>query len=723
MGQADARRLAGQARRRRAFTARMSPRRFAALLTLLFLALAVPAASLVWLGFRQLELETFRQQQIIAEGIVASIDRRLSAAIAAEEARPSADYSFAIEDADGAVKTLQISPLAEFPSRPNLPGAIGHFQVDASGTLTTPLLPDSVDPANVDLVDIAALAARQAVADSLLAVLADNRLINRPVAASARLAPSDAAQASVQAAADSEQRSDALRQQAAAPQSREAPATAGQRQFGASSAASENAAADSVLIEAASNDAVEEQVRDAPSEIRGQAGFDRLATRAQIGPVASPRRALESAALAEAEADAGDDAPSAIEADTAPASAAATSSPGQTPREIPETPFAAKVSAFSSELEPMNFSRLNTGHFVLFRSARRDGERLVQGLLIDNEEFLLGGVYAAIDASGLARGVSVAIDTGDGDRFSATTDSQSASIRTRSLLRARLSPPLAEIALEFAAGDLPPSPVRAVLIWSAVVLFSVLVGGIFAMYRFGAQQLRLAHQQRNFVSAVSHELKTPLTAIRMYAEMLRSDWATEEKKQNYYDFIFTESERLSRLIENVLTLASIDRGSNSVVLDQMTVAEVVDLARSKLSGIVQQSSFELSTEIDDTIATASVRIDADAIVQVFINLVDNALKFAAAAERREIVFSAGEGSDGRVIFRVRDFGPGITEPDMRRLFELFYRPDNELTRTTSGTGIGLALVKQMAAQMGAQVDARNADPGATFSISFSPIST
>ena len=97
-----------------------------------------------------------------------------------------------------------------------------------------------------------------------------------------------------------------------------------------------------------------------------------------------------------------------------------------------------------------------------------------------------------------------------------------------------------------------------------LLLALVLSGGCYVIYRYGVGQISLYRQQQDFVSAVSHELKTPLTSIRMYSEMLKAGWADEDKKAGYYAFIHDESERLSRLITNVLQLARMTRGNHSI---------------------------------------------------------------------------------------------------------------------------------------------------------------
>jgi len=379
-----------------------------------------------------------------------------------------------------------------------------------------------------------------------------------------------------------------------------------------------------------------------------------------------------------------------------------------------------QVSTFTGELEPLRFSQLETGHLVLFRNAWRDGERFVQGMLIDREAFIDDTARPAFVNAGLAPGTQATITVGG--RPIASLDADPAGRYGRvdgsALYATRLSPPLADIEVAFSSGVLERGPGFSLLTWTAIALFGVLVGGFLAMYRFGVQQLKLAQQQQNFVSAVSHELKTPLTSIRMYGEMLRSGWADDSKKQVYYEYIFDEGERLSRLIDNVLQLARLNRSEPAISLESIAVGELVDVLRSKLSTQVERAGFELDIVVDASLDDAFVSADIDALTQVFINLVDNAIKFSGDAETRKVTVTARPMDKRRVVFTVRDFGPGIPTAEMKRLFGLFYRPDNELTRTTAGTGIGLALVSQLVTTMHGRVDVVNREPGAEFRVEF-----
>ncbi|HLF11923.1 MAG TPA: HAMP domain-containing sensor histidine kinase, partial [Gammaproteobacteria bacterium] len=380
-----------------------------------------------------------------------------------------------------------------------------------------------------------------------------------------------------------------------------------------------------------------------------------------------------------------------------------------------------RVRTFESELDPFELGVLDTGHMVMFRNVWRDGQRIIQGALIDRERFIARAVETAFRASSLA-GMSDLSVAYQGNTLSAMSAAagrtySSAELTGSLLHRARLSPPFGDLELIFSVNQLPRAAGSVLLVWVSVILAAVLSSGFLFMYRFAIGQIRLTRQQQDFVSAVSHELKTPLTSIRMYGEMLKAGWADDAKKQTYYDYIHSESERLSRLIENVLQLARLTRSSQRFDMKRVTVAELMDTVRSKVSTQVEHAGFALTIR-NDAPADADVLIDPDCFTQIVINLVDNALKFSVATDRKSVEIAARCESDGRLLFTVRDFGPGIPKGQLKKIFELFYRPQNELTRETVGTGIGLALVRELTTAMGGRVDVRNCEPGAQFRLSF-----
>lgn len=638
-----------------------------------FLALAVPAAALVAQAYGQLKWEAFRGTQLVAEELAARIDAGLRAAIATEDARSFGDWSFLVVEGDAAANFVQRSPLSAFPVTSAVPGVLGYFQVDAAGRLTTPLLPDEGVAAGSYGIGPDEEAARAARVAELGDILAQNRLVRalREEAPPAATAP--------QRRALSVDVADAA---ASVAERRDFSAEAEQAALGAAAPAA------------------------APAVPDAQAGFDRVANAAVPVPEAPQ---------AGARAQVADERQKRVEQSFVPVPEAvgeAAASEAETAR------VELRVRTFESDIDPFEVGVLDTGHLVLFRNAWRDGQRYVQGALVERAAFLSSAIGQPYRASSVAGIAAVGVDF-RGRRLdtlsspAAPYSSAAADLVGTSLHRARLSPPFGDLELEFVIDALPRAPGAALLAWVAVTLALVLVGGFFLMYRFAVGQMRLARQQQDFVSAVSHELKTPLTSIRMYGEMLRAGWADEAKKQTYYDYIHSESERLSRLIENVLQLARLTRNTQRFELKPASVGELMDMVRSKVATQVERAGFELAMR-NETQPGTEVAVDTDAFAQIVINLVDNALKFAAGASNKVVEIVARREGDGGVLITVRDFGPGVPKTQMRKIFELFYRPENELTRETVGTGIGLALVRQMAGAMNGRVDVRNCEPGAEF---------
>ena len=122
------------------------------------------------------------------------------------------------------------------------------------------------------------------------------------------------------------------------------------------------------------------------------------------------------------------------------------------------------------------------------------------------------------------------------------------------------------------------------------------------------------------------------------------------------------------------------------------------------------------------IVAEQLNVDLDWFIQIFINLVDNAIKFSTKATEKRLEINCRLMQDGSIQFSLRDYGPGIAADQMKKIFTLFYRSENELTRETVGTGIGLALVQQLVNTMRGDIDVVNCDPGAEFRIRFATVS-
>lgn len=633
----------------------LDERRVKYVLALFFLVLAVPAAVLVAQAYRQLKWEALHRTQAAAEELTGRIDTALRAAVAVEEARGFGDYAFLSVEGDAEAHFVQRSPLSAFPIASAIPGVIGYFQVDPAGTLTTPLLPEpGVDPSGYGVSEDERRA-RQALEATIRGVLAENELAQRPVSE--------------------------------APPARDAAAEGRQRQAGAEARA-EAKAADSSAPQALEADFGALALRSEPRSDVGNlagGGAPRVAVR---------RSRTEQALVPEPQV------PTTAERDSR-----------RTPRDF-------RVRVFESELDAFEVRRLASGPLVMFRNAWRDGRRYVQGAVIDPATFAAGAFESAFAASSLAGvGDLRAVYAGSPLRPATGGAGQGGPAPAAAVYRSRLSPPFGDLELVFVAGDLPLPAGGVLLGWVSVAFAAVLCGGFFFMHGLAVGQIRLARQQRDFVSAVGHELKTPLTSIRMYGEMLKSGWADEARKQAYYEYIHAESERLSRLIENVLQLARFTHSAPQFELKRTASAELLELVRAKVATQVERAGFALEVR-NHVGAGAEIAVDADCFTQIFINLVDNALKFSVGAERKIVAIACREERDGHVLFTVRDYGPGVAKGQLKRIFDLFYRPVNELTRETAGTGIGLALVRQLATAMGGRVEVRNCNPGAEFRVSF-----
>jgi len=246
------------------------------------------------------------------------------------------------------------------------------------------------------------------------------------------------------------------------------------------------------------------------------------------------------------------------------------------------------------------------------------------------------------------------------------------------------------------------------------IVFLAVTLALGSLWLSARAQLKLAQKKDDFISAVSHELRTPLTSIRMYSEMLEKNWVkSEDKLAEYYGNMRQESERLSRLIENVLDFSRIQKGRKKYTfsLGDMNecIADVVEMMRPYAA----QNGFSIKTELGELGHTA---FDRDAITQIIVNLVDNAIKYARNAKDKTIIVRTG--NDNRFVFlEVEDHGPGVPHLLRHKVFEQFYRSGSESTRETTGTGLGLALVKKFAQAHRGFVEIMSARPtGAIFRV-------
>jgi len=688
----------------RGYRAGFTPTQLRLLLLALFLVLAIPLAILSINALQQIKWEALHQQRLLAEELSQRIDGALLDLIRREEARPVADYQFVTVAGQSAQGYLQRSPLSEWPPSDAPPGLLGYFQVDGNGQLETPLLPHNGETTRWGL-DANAVRERNQHIAQLHDILSRNQLVQRRRHAAADDVASGAAPASAEA-------------------------------FAQTTDAAETEIADSFAdVQQNFSQLSEQQRRISPQKTLGN--IDELQLKKEKAPDTakgmlaeklSPQqltafKPIEEKRAARKEQVALPAPMPAASIPAAPISSApmpAASAPATAPA-LPTSP----VRLFESEVDPLEWVRLDSGQLLFFRKVWRSGERLVQGFVLDENLFYQQMIADAFRRAPLAslsqlvvayRGAVVHIvETMSPANYERMGLTSARDVQGTLLLQQRLSAPLGDLQLIFSLQNLPDGPGGRLITLVSSLLFVLLLAVFVLLYRLGIRQLRLAQQQQDFIASVSHELKTPLTSIRMFGEMLREGWVTPAKQKEYFDFICDESERLSRLIGNVLQLARMERRELQLNVQTMTLASLADLIRSRLQSQVERGGFTLQFEPPAVNDNARVQVDADAVIQILLNLVDNALKFSKDASQKNIVVRIRH-DDKQALFSVRDFGPGIPAGQQQKIFELFYRVGNELTRETQGTGIGLALVQQLARAQAGSIDVCNVQPGTEFTL-------
>jgi two-component system phosphate regulon sensor histidine kinase PhoR len=226
------------------------------------------------------------------------------------------------------------------------------------------------------------------------------------------------------------------------------------------------------------------------------------------------------------------------------------------------------------------------------------------------------------------------------------------------------------------------------------------------IYVAGWRERQLVQLKEDFISNVSHELKTPLSLIRMFSEVLVSGKVKDDAtRREYFGIIHNESDRMSRLIANLLDFASLERGARIRPLERLDLARLVQQDLEAFRYQIQKEGFELRTDLDETIP--EVLGDPTSLSLALFNLLDNSIKYSG--EKKEIAVRLAR-SDGYVELAVSDRGLGIPKAEHDQIFEKFYRCNTPAVQRVRGNGIGLAITKQVAQLHGGEVRV-DSEPG------------
>ena len=215
--------------------------------------------------------------------------------------------------------------------------------------------------------------------------------------------------------------------------------------------------------------------------------------------------------------------------------------------------------------------------------------------------------------------------------------------------------------------------------------------GVALTIRATDREARLAQAKSNFVSNVSHELKTPLSLLSLFSEILELGRVnSEEKKTEYYRIIRRESLRLNKMVDNILDLSKIEAGRKAYVFADADMAEVIEDVLSSYRYQIINSGFDIQTDIRPDLP--SVFIDRDAMAQAVSNLLDNAIKYSGEVRRVSI---KAETLGPHLSIEIADHGVGIPRAEQAKIFEKFYRVGDGLVHDVKGSGLGLSLVKHI----------------------------
>jgi signal transduction histidine kinase len=641
-------------------------KRLKILILIFCLALSIPLAYFVLRTYRSLEQEDVAQLRYFAVTIFDQIEEELASLVIKEEGRPIDQYSYnylAPEQVWGSGR-LRRSPLSQPPKDPYI---LGYLQNNPDGSFSTPLVESdgSIPPASISLVD-------------------QLKEVNRTFNLKRSTAPEgvEVKPAEMVAKREREEVSTFADKYLDSSRSKKQRSYLGQ----AKKRVEEITPSQALTVAQLDEKQKEDKTQQEPEE---QISAERDLTPTTVGRSAG-KPAREKGLGREQYR-----------------SRAAAPSPLRFPPSL-------DTEKLQVEVDPMQAVFINDSQIFIFRRIVINNQIYRQGFILIVEEFLnhLANEYFSLQP--MAQFASLRLSVVDRGRET-TRVMSGATVKYPSFSLERTFPrPFSFLRVTLTADRIPKSVGRTTLNVMMFVLAFIIFIGLFAIYQSARAVVALSERRSRFVSSVTHELKTPLTNIRMYIEMLEQGIARDqEREQEYFRILGSESSRLSRLINNVLEYSKLEKKQVHLDLQPGTLQEVIQEVKEVMQEKLVQEKFDLKVEREQA---PPFKYDREAMIQVLINLIDNSVKFGRSSPTRRITLKIWPEGD-TVKISVSDTGPGIPDSGLKKIFEDFYRVDSDLTRTTGGTGIGLALVKKLINAMGGAVAAKNNDgPGCTITI-------
>ena len=275
---------------------------------------------------------------------------------------------------------------------------------------------------------------------------------------------------------------------------------------------------------------------------------------------------------------------------------------------------------------------------------------------------------------------------------------------------------LVALAVALSVGWIILNWTQVALLVLGIVFFNLLIFGLIVNTTFLIREIRRNEQHDAFINAVTHELKTPVASIRLYLETLKTRDVDAQQRQEFYDIMLADSDRLSKTVEQVLRAGRMRHRGRRIAKSAINVTEMVreclELARVRYG---LNETHLIYTESPEA-SNARVSGDLEELRAAFTNLLDNAVKYSDDEVR--VVVSVSASDDKRVIVQVADQGIGIPQTQLRRIFKRFYRVPGRFMARVKGTGLGLFIVKSVVQKHGGRVYAESAGlgHGSTFTV-------
>ena len=229
--------------------------------------------------------------------------------------------------------------------------------------------------------------------------------------------------------------------------------------------------------------------------------------------------------------------------------------------------------------------------------------------------------------------------------------------------------------------------------------------------------MKLSERRASFVSSVTHELRTPLTTFKLYSELLSTGMVRDEEKQRgYLETLCRESDRLSHLVENVLSYSQIERGSARAKCESVSLESLLQRMEHRWVERGKEEGMSVNLDLPSEMASIEMNVDVTSVDQIMFNLIDNACKYGQQEGGGGTITVSAQQSSKHVKILVSDEGCGIQKKERKRLFKAFHKSATEAAHTKPGVGLGLALCRRLARALQGDltIDFQHDSPGATF---------